>query len=258
MMSAAALCAAVFVSCNAGTRSKATTPSYYRVKVEQVLPHDRDIYTQGLFFDGGVLYESAGQYGRSCVRTVDLQTGASILRTDMDKQYFGEGSCILDGKMYVLTWLEKKVFTYDPRTLEQTGSFHWPCEGWGLTTDGRRLYATDGSDRLYVVNPDGLEFEKTVRVTYNGKKLSYLNELEWIDGRIWANVYGDNHIVIINPSTGVVEGVVDCTGILPDKLRDADTDVLNGIAYNPADGRIYITGKNWPRMYGISLTEVKL
>lgn len=232
--------------------SRVRTVAHYGVKVVASYPHDRSAYTQGLFFSDGTLYESTGQCGASRVRKVDLVSGRSIAESALKRKYFGEGSVIFDGKLYLLTWQNRVAFAYDPETLQLLKTFAYPREGWGLTTDGRCLIASDGSDRLYFMDKS-LKVLRTLRVTLNGKRLSLLNELEWIDGRIWANVYTTDRIVIINPADGVVEGVVDCKGLLPDSLRDGDTDVLNGIAANPADGRIYLTGKCWPRLYEINL-----
>lgn len=228
----------------------------YGVSVVAEYPHDVKAYTQGLFFHDGFLYESTGQYGASSFRKVDLATGKVLRRLDFDDRYFVEGSAVLGDELYILTWTNKVAFIYDAGTLEYKSAYSYPREGWGLTADGRKLYATDGSACLYVM--DGrFKVEKRLTVKMNGRPVRFLNELEYIDGRIWANVYTSDLIVIINPESGVVEGTVDCTGLLPSKLRTPSADVLNGIAYNPADGKIYLTGKNWPRLYEIRLVEKK-
>ena len=141
-------------------------------------------------------------------------------------------------------------------TLEYRSTWKYPREGWGLTTDGKHLIASDGSSSIYFMD-EKFDVKRKLNVTLSGRPVRYLNELEWIDGRIWANVYTTDQIVIINPKDGVVEGIVDCTGLLPRKLRSIETDVLNGIAYNPEDGKIYLTGKNWPRMYEVRLKKRK-
>ncbi len=242
-------CLSLFLSCAAGQ-----APRRYGVKVVAEYPHDTRSYTQGLFWHGGDLYESTGQNGRSSLRKVDLKTGKALRKLDFSDDYFVEGSVVLGDRIYVLTWTERVLFEYDASTMEYLGSYSYPREGWGLTTDGRSLVASDGSDVLYFLSPD-LELERTLQVRLQGKPLRYLNELEWIDGKIWANVYMTDEIVIINPRNGKVEGVVDCTGLLPPYLYTSSTDVLNGIAVNPADGKIYLTGKNWPRLYQIEMTE---
>lgn len=228
----------------------------YKVHVVKEYPHDSKAYTQGLFFNDGTLYESTGEFGTSSFRIVDLESGEVRRKLDFARKYFGEGSVFLGGEMFMLTWLNKVAFVYDAETLEYKQTYSYPREGWGLTTDGKSLVASDGSSKIYFLTPE-FKLERTLNVTLNGRPVKYLNELEWIDGRIWANVYTTDMIVIIDPKTGVVESTVDCTGLLPKSLRKPDTDVLNGIAFNPADGRIYLTGKNWPRLYEITLEEIR-
>lgn len=225
----------------------------YGVKVVKEFPHRTDAYTQGLFFHEGTLYETTGQYGESSIRTVDPATGEPIKFKKLNRKYFGEGSVILDGTLYVLTWTNKLAFRYDAATLTYQSTVSYPREGWGLTTDGKQLIASDGSAHLFFLDKD-LKVQRKLQVTLNGRPLRYLNELEWIDGKVWANVYTTDSIVIINPSSGKVEGMIDCKGLLPEKLRTQDTDVLNGIAVDAA-GHIYLTGKNWPRLYQIELIK---
>ena len=215
-------------------------------------PHDRGAYTQGLFFYNGELYESTGQWGQSSFRKTDLESGKVLRKIEFDSKYFGEGSVILGGKLYMLTWTSKLAFTYDAESFKYIKTYSYPREGWGITTDGKQLIASDGSSFLYFMDTD-FRVLKKIKVTLNERPVRYLNELEWIDGRIWANVYTTDMIVIINPSTGKVDATVDCTGLLPAHLRNKDTDVLNGIAFK--DGRIFLTGKNWPKLYEILLVE---
>ena len=236
-------------SCRAGE------PVRYAVEVVKEYPHDTRSYTQGLFFHDGKLYESTGQYGHSTIRIVNLESGKPVKKLNFSNKYFGEGSVILDDCYYVLTWTNRVAFVYDAATLEYKKTYSYPREGWGLTTDGESLIASDGSSRLYFLSKD-FKLKRSVSVSMNGRPMKYLNELEWIDGRIWANVYTTDMIVIINPSNGEVEATVDCRGLLPDKLRNRDTDVLNGIAQDE-DGRIYLTGKNWPRLYEVRLVRKK-
>lgn len=228
---------------------------YYTFKVLKSYPHDRAAYTQGLFFHDNVLYESCGQYGSSSFRKNDLETGRVLQKIDFDRNYFAEGACVLNGNLYVLTWQENKCFVYDIKTFKYLGELWNPTEGWGLTTDGTSLIMTDGSAVLYFLDPMTFTVQKKVAVTINGKPVQYLNELEYINGEVWANVYGDDSIVIINPQTGKVRGVVDCRNLLPRSLRNANTDVLNGIACNPLDKSLYLTGKNWPKLYKIELVK---
>ena len=226
----------------------------YKVQVVKEYVHDKTSFTQGLFFLDGVMYESTGQYGESTFRKVDLATGKAVKRLDFDKKYFLEGSVELKGNIFILTWLNKVAFVYDAKTLTYKSTWRYPREGWGLTTDGKSLIASDGSARLYFMD-EQFKQQKVLTVKMNGRPVQMLKELEWIDGKIWANVYMTDMIVIINPADGNVEGTVDCSGLLPKSLRDADTDVLNGIAYNRKDGRIYLTGKCWKRLYEVRLVE---
>ena len=243
------LCAIVLlpVGCAAKVRS-------YRPQVVTSYPHDPQSYTQGLFFHEGRMYESTGQWGESTMRIVDPQTGKTLKRLDFDKKYFVEGSVILDGKLYILTWTNKLVFVYNAETFEYEKTLGYPREGWGLTTDGKQLIASDGSARLYFMDPS-MKVQRTVTVRLNDRPIRYLNELEYIDGKIWANVYTSDIILIINPADGKVEATLDCTGLLPKQYVDRRTDVLNGIAYNPTDKKIYLTGKYWKRLFEIRLID---
>lgn len=228
----------------------------YKVQVVKEYPHDTDSYTQGLFFYKGQMYESTGQYGQSTFRKVDMATGEPLFKLDFNRKYFAEGSVVLGDNLYILTWQSKVAFIYDANTLEYKSTHSYPREGWGITTDGRQLIASDGSNRLYFMTGD-YTLKKTVEVTMDGRPVRYLNELEYIDGKVWANVYMTDMIVIIDPSSGKVEGTVDCTGLLPRELRDRRTDVLNGIALDPETGNIYLTGKYWKRLYQVRLVEKK-
>lgn len=228
----------------------------YKVEIVKEYPHDVTSYTQGLFFNDGQFYESTGQWGESTFRKVDLKTGKADSRMDFSKKYFVEGSVMLAGKLYILTWTNKVVFVYDAGTLKYESAYSYPREGWGLTTDGKSLIASDGTSRIYFLTPE-LKLEKSINVTCNGRPLRLLNELEWIDGKIWANVYTTDMIVIIDPKSGEVEGRIDCTGLLPQSLRKPETDVLNGIAFDPATKKTYLTGKYWPKLYEIRLKEKK-
>ena len=200
------------------------------------------------------MYESTGLNGKSTFRKVDIKTGKAVSRLNFDKKYFLEGSVEKDGKIYMLTWENNVAFVYDAATLQYKSSYSYPREGWGLTTDGKSLIASDGSSYLYFMD-DSFQVQRKLNVRMEGRPVKFLNELEYIDGRIWANVYMSDMIVIINPSNGNVDGVIDCTGLLPRQLRYEDTDVLNGIAHNPEDGRIYLTGKNWCRLYEVRIVE---
>ena len=229
----------------------------YGVTVEEEYPHDTLSYTQGLFFEGEKLFETAGQYGESRLMEVDLTTGAALRQTPIESDIFAEGSCVIGDDLYVLTWLEGVCLVYDKTTFERKGQKIYKRQGWGLTTDGSLLVMSDGSAQLYFINPKTFTTVRSITVRKNGKSVNMLIELEWIDGKIWANIYMKDEIVIIDPASGEVEATVDCRGLLDDKLRTRRTDVLNGIAYQPSTGAVYLTGKYWPLMYRITLSEKK-
>lgn len=226
----------------------------YKVEVIQTYPHDTESYTQGLFFHEGQMYESTGVKGKSTFRKVDLLTGTPLRRLDFDKSYFVEGSVIWKDKLYILTWESRMAFVYDAETLEFKSSWRYPREGWGITTDDKHLIASDGSSTLYFMD-ENFALQRRVIVKYEDRPVRWLNELEYIDGKIWANIYMTDEIAIINPKDGRVEGIVDCRGLLPKEKRTPMTDVLNGIAFNSQDGKIYLTGKNWPELYEIRLVQ---
>ena len=228
----------------------------YGLEVVAEYPHDVDSYTQGLFIHDGQMYESTGVHGKSTFRKVDMATGNAIERLNFDKKYFVEGSVVFGDNLYILTWETRTAFIYDAETLEYKSTWKYPREGWGITTDGRQLIASDGSANLFFMN-DQFALDRKQLVTLDGKPVRWLNELEYIDGKVWANVYTTDEIVIINPKNGKVEGVIDCRGLLPKELRTPDTDVLNGIAYDPETKKIYLTGKNWPKLYEVRLVERK-
>ena len=229
----------------------------YGFRVEESVPHDVASYTQGLFFHDGALYESAGQYGESNFRKVELATGRVLERTNFEGRIFAEGACVLNDRLYILTWREKECMVYDIRTMQRQGTLYYTGEGWGLTTDGKSLIMSDGTSTITFRDPGTFAVQRSVSVTLRDKKVQYLNELEYIKGEIWANVYGSDIILRIDPATGAVRSVVNCTGLLPASLRKPRTDVLNGIAYDPSSGAVWLTGKYWPKMYRIKLIEKK-
>ncbi|MCR5560393.1 MAG: glutaminyl-peptide cyclotransferase [Bacteroidales bacterium] len=235
-----------FLSCSAKVMD-------YKVEVLESYPHDRGAYTQGLFFHADTLYETTGQYGESTLRKLDLRSGEVLEKVSFSRKYFAEGSCMLDGNIYILTWTSKVAFVYDGASFKYARTWSYPREGWGLTTDGEFLYASDGSNAIYVLSRD-FKLQRTIRVKVDGRPLRWLNELEWVDGKIWANVYTTDMIAVINPESGEVEARIDCSGLLPDKLRNPDTDVLNGIAVN-SKGEIFLTGKYWPKLYKVKLSR---
>lgn len=228
-------------------------PRTYTYRVVGSYPHSTESYTQGLQFADGVMWEGTGEYGHSRLQRIDLKTGRTDVVASLPRTEFGEGITLLGGKIYQLTWEDNKAYVYDAATGKQLRTFAYAGEGWGLTTDGERLYMSDGSEYLRVLDPETFRVQRSVPVTFRGAPVQLLNELEWIDGKIWANVYTTDQIVIIDPAGGIVEGVVDLRGLLPAEEVTPDTDVLNGIAYDAATGRIFVTGKRWSKLFEIEI-----
>ncbi len=233
----------------------AKAPVETGVRVVKTYPHSTSAYTQGLVWHDGFLYEGTGQYGESVLRKVDPATGKSLQETRLEGKYFGEGIALLDNKIYQLTWQEGKAFVYDLGTLKRTGEFAYTGEGWGLTTDGRVLYMSDGTENIHLVDPATFERKGTIQVYTDQGRVLYINELEWIEGMIWANVYTTDRIVVIDPATGCVVQIADLAGLLAPEDVTSATDVLNGIAYDPATKRIFVTGKNWNKLFEIELLK---
>jgi glutamine cyclotransferase len=229
------------------------TPILSGVVVER-LPHDPEAFTQGLFFVNGQLYETTGIEGQSEVRKVDLRTGAVQMRRGLPTPYFGEGSVALDGRLYQLTWKNQRAFVYDLATFQPRDTLSYTGEGWGLTTDGTQLYMSDGSARLRVLDPRTFAVRRTIDVTDAGAPVSQLNELEWVDGQIYANVWQRDQLVRIDPATGKVTAWIDLAGILPASQRTGKEDVLNGIAYDTTTKKLYVTGKWWAWLFEIRPT----
>jgi glutamine cyclotransferase len=253
------LAACVMVVSCGGARSKTKSqsvvvaPQKVDIEVVNIFDHQADAYTQGLQFVDGLLWEGTGEYGSSRLQYTDLATGKSRVVATLPKEHFGEGITLLGDKIYQLTWQNGVMHIYDRKSYKRLEQRHYKGEGWGLTTDGQWLYMSDGTPDIRVLDPKTLEVKRRIGVICNGTSLPYLNELEWIDGKIWANVYTLDQIVIINPESGVVERFIDLGGILPQSERTVTTDVLNGIAYDSENGRIFVTGKNWSKMFEIRL-----
>lgn len=250
-------CAAVLlIVCLAGIFGlSAQSVTHYSYIVKAIYPHDTDSYTQGLEFADGVLYESTGWYGKSRLLKVDLLSGSTEQLAQLPKNHFGEGLTIVGDTIYQLTWQENTLHLYDRKSGKLIANKRYSGEGWGLCNDGKKIYMSDGSNYITIRDPKSFEVVDRQAIVVNGRAAEYLNELEWIDGRIWANVYTTDMILIINPENWSVEGIIDFTGLLPDKLRTTHTDVLNGIARDPANGKIYVTGKNWAKMYEIEIVQ---
>lgn len=250
----AIVAAAAILACAPATAQRKPAPvqSY---KVIATFPHDTTSFTQGLVFaSDGQMYESTGLQGESTLRRVDIATGQTLQRIDVPKQYFAEGLAMVGDELLQLTWQHKIGFVYDRATFKQKRTFTYKTEGWGIAYDGEsRLVMSDGTDTLTFIDPKSLASVKTLRVMDAGRPVGNLNELEWIEGEIWANVWMTDRIARISPNTGEVNAWVDLSTLFPAAQRTPPADVLNGIAYDKATRRIYITGKKWPRLYQITV-----
>lgn len=214
-------------------------------------PHDATAYTQGLVWQDGVLYESTGRYAHSELRRVDLATGQVQARHQLPGDRFGEGLALLGGRLYQLTWESQVAYVYDAATLAPLDSFTYAGQGWGLATDGTALWMSDGSDSLRVLDPATFATTRVVKVRLGGRPVVRINELEWVDGTLLANVYETDRIVRIDPATGEVTRSYDFAELYPD--RPPEADVLNGIAASPVAGELLVTGKYWPTLYRVRL-----
>jgi len=233
------------------TECGGSTPSY-TLRVVHVYPHDPDAFTQGLEYHDGFLYEGTGLEGHSRLRKVELETGRVLQEISLPSQYFGEGITILHNQVFELTWLAQKGFVYDLSTFRQLRSFRYPGEGWGLTNDGRQIYMSDGSAQIRCWDPATLRETRRMDVHDGAASVERLNELEFVRGEIYANVWQTDRIARISPSDGRVLGWIDASGLLSPDER-AQADVLNGIAYDAAGGRLFVTGKLWPKLFQVEV-----
>jgi glutaminyl-peptide cyclotransferase len=232
---------------------RAAVPVYVP-EVVHTFPHDPSAFTEGLFYSKGYLYESTGLEGHSTIRKVLLETGAVVQKIDIPAEYFGEGIVDWHGHLISLTWKSQIGFVFDLATLKLQRQFSYPGEGWALTRDDRELIMSDGTPELRFLDPATLKETHRVMVTLDGKALANVNELEWVKGEIYANVWQTDWIVRIDPSTGRVVGAINLSGLLKREDRVAgQTDVLNGIAYDAKNDRLFVTGKNWPKLFEIRL-----
>lgn len=228
----------------------------YGYQVVRVYPHDPSSFTQGLEYRDGVLYEGTGNHGQSKVRKVTLDTGQVLKERDIEAVHFGEGITVLGNKLFQLTWQTQTGFVYDKTTFQPISTFRYPGEGWGLTNDGQRLYMSDGTPEIRVWGQD-LREQRRIRVRDNGRDVRYLNELEWIKGELYANVWMTDRIARISPLDGRVLSWIDLSGLLTERERQMGADVLNGIAYDAARDRLFVTGKWWPKLFEIKLVPRK-
>ena len=233
-------------------------PKLYSYQVVNTYPHDITSYTQGLEFYKGVLYESTGQYGESKLRAVDYRTGKVLKNISLLPSYFGEGLTVLKDKIYQLTWRENRGLIYDVNQFKAIGSFNYgqSKEGWGLCNDGQKLYKTDGSENIWILNSETLQEEYFIQAYTNKGKLTNLNELEWVDNKIYANRYQKNGVAIINPYNGAIEAVLDFKDLKAKVTNHPGLDVLNGMAYNSETKTLFITGKRWDKLFEVKIIPV--
>ena len=230
----------------------------YSGSVKQTYPHDPAAFTEGLLYQNGFLYESTGRNGQSAVRKEVLATGEVLMKHDIDQQYFGEGIVIWKDKLVELTWKGEIGFIYDVNTFQPASDFHYTGEGWALTRNADHIFMSDGTTDLRILDPDTLKQTGTIHVTCDGHPIHNINELEWVKGEIYANIWLTSIIARINPTTGKIVGLIELSNLAALAAAGGRTiDVLNGIAFDAATGRLFVTGKLWPSLYQITLSRTK-
>ena len=254
------LCLTLLSGCNSADgnhASPATPPNApvpkYGYQIANIYPHDSNAFTQGLILLDGKLLESTGQEGASTLRLVELGTGKILKKVDVPIPYFAEGLTVLNGKLYQLTWQQGVGFIYDLQTFDKIGQFNYEGEGWGLTTDGQSLILSDGTSRIRFIDPSSFRVTRTISVTDNKTPVAELNELEFVKGEIYANIWHDDRIAVIDPQTGRVKAWIDLRGLIPENELSDPEAVLNGIAYDQANDKLFVTGKLWPRLFEIKV-----
>ena len=243
----------LFSSLVLASAARATPPPVYDYVVKERRAIDRDNFTQGLMIWDDKLWVSSGLYGESFIARYEWPSLANRQITKLADRYFAEGLAELDGRLYLLTWRSRELLVMDPDSMTIVDTLALQGEGWGVASDGSQLWISDGTHRLSVWEKN--EVKRTIEVTYEGKRISQLNELEWVNGEIWANVWLTDQIVRIDPTSGIITGIIDLRGLLPRNERRRNTDVLNGIAVDPKTGAIWLGGKRWPALFRIELTE---
>ncbi len=235
-------------------RASTAAPAEYTFTVVRVFPHDTSAYTQGLAYRDGYLYEGTGRNGQSSLRKVRLETGEVVQQVNLGKEFFGEGIAITKDQVFQLTWTSGAAFVYDLNTFRLLRRFSYTGEGWGLATDGRELFLSDGTAEIRVLDPETFQVKRRIKVHDGSTSVDQLNELELVGGQIFANVWHTNRIARISPQTGEVVGWIDLTGLLSSVYRLEPEAVLNGIAYDPVGKRLFVTGKLWPGVFEIRLS----
>ena len=245
--------AALSLAASLAASAEPATPVDFGYRVVQSFPHDRDAVTQGLLIHRGQLFESTGGYGDSSVRHVDLHSGRPLRESRLADELFAEGLAAVGDELYQLTWRAGIGLIHDAQTLVRSGQFSYTGEGWGLAWDGTRFIMSDGSAFLRFLDPESLQQTGRIEVRDGGQPLTALNELEFIEGYIFANIWRTSRIAVIDPASGQVRGWLDLADLLPAPFRTASVGVLNGIAYDAGRGRLFVTGKHWPRLFEIEL-----
>jgi glutaminyl-peptide cyclotransferase len=229
----------------------------YNFKILNIYPHDQNAFTQGLFFEEGFLYEGTGLNGQSALRKINLKTGDILKIHKLPQEFFGEGIVLYNDKIIQLTWKSHVGFVYDKNSFKLLGTFFYPTEGWGITYDGKQLIMSDGTANLYFLNPETLKVTRRIEVRDQNIPVTKLNELEYVRGEIFANIWLTNRIARIDPQSGRVTGWIDLEGLSPFKNSDNQMKALNGIAYDSNNRRLFVTGKLWPELYEIKLIPAK-
>ncbi len=234
-----------------------TPPKLYTYEIIGEFPHDIEAFTQGLEFYNGFLYEGTGQKGKSSLKRIKLETGEALVSVDLDYNYFGEGITAMDNKIYQLTWKSNTGFVYNAETLERLDSFQYgkSQEGWGLCNDGSKIYKSDGTEKIWILDPKTLVEEDYIQIVTDKSLFNKANELEYVEGKIYANVWQKESMMIINAQSGAIEGVVNLGGLKQKVKQHKDLDVLNGIAYHPERKTFFVTGKNWDKIFEIRIME---
>ncbi|HEX5084042.1 MAG TPA: glutaminyl-peptide cyclotransferase [Blastocatellia bacterium] len=257
----------VFAACNGGAGAStaesqqsdrmtiASNVQNYTYEVVKSYPHDPKAFTQGLVFHQGVFYESTGLNGSSSLRRVEIETGKVLKRIDVPNQFFAEGLALLNGRLYQLTWQTQRGFVYDLDSFDKLREFGYAGEGWGLTHDAHSLIMSDGSNRIRFIDPETFEVQRMITVQDGKRDITQLNELEYIKGEIYANIWMRDSIARIDPQSGKVNAWIDMSGLQPPESRFDSAAVLNGIAYDESSDRLYVTGKNWPKLFEIKLKK---
>ena len=251
-----AVFAVIIIAVLAGSMGKNDDPPVmYQYRLVEKFPHDPQAFTQGLHYEDGYFYESTGLNGQSSLRKVKADTGQVVKRHSLAEEYFAEGMTLFNGKLYQLTYQKGKTFVYDANNFKELKTFDYEGEGWGLTHNGTQLIMSNGTDKLTFRDPETFEVVRTLKVHESGSPVSKLNELEYINGEVWANIWRSKRIVRISPQNGRVTGRIDMRGLPPYKDRHGDEDYLNGIAYDVAGQRVLVTGKKYGYVYHIEVTE---